>query len=396
MVMGKRSRKAPKRRAKQSRSPTPKDYLQLLNSGRKKKGEREFVFFSSPDVDVEIVERVPTGSLVLDEVTGGGWPVGRISECAAWEGTGKSTLLDQTIAAHQKAGGVAVLVDTESKRQADYVTALGVDMDSLISKPVDTVEDAFRVVSELLDAQEGWVRKGTALPLLIVLDSFGGTPTAAELEGDVDDVLVADAAKVLKRNFRKVMLRVARSRTAFVIANHLYESIGPFGGLRSYGGGAIRYFTSLRLWLSRKAAVRVGTDVVGRVVECKVRKTQVGRPRAPVEAVLVYGRGFDDDYTLYRWGMEHGVSPQHRWVLTKGAWSYLMLPDGSHEAFQRQFLGLREVFEQHPEMRRQMVEQYRGGGRDAEGKEAEEVGDEVEEAQGRGPEADGDAGGDHQ
>jgi recombination protein RecA len=392
MAKAKRSKKGAKRRARKPRPPTPKDYLQALNSGRKKKGEREFAFFASSDIDTEIVERVPTGSLVLDEVTGGGWPVGRISECAAWEGVGKSTLLDQSIAAHQKAGGVAALVDTEQKRQVDYVEALGVDMGALISKPVDTVEDSFRVVNELLDAQEGWVRKGNARPLLIVLDSFGGTPTVAELEGGVDDAHVAGAAKVLKQNFRRVMLRVARSRTAFVVVNHFYESIGPFGGLRSYGGGAIRYFTSLRLWLARKsAALRVGTDVVGHVVECKVRKTQVHRPRAPMEAALVYGRGFDDDYTLYRWGMENGVSPQHRWVLTRGGWSYLMLPDGSHAPFQRQFLGMREAFEQHPKIREQMVAQYRGG-RDGEGKEDGDG--EVEAAPEGGQEADGDAGGD--
>lgn len=336
----------------------------------KSKEEEPFGFLSSdddlPPLDTPIDEFVSTGTLALDKQIGGvrgGWPIGRITEVAAWESVGKSTLLDQSLAQVQRMGGVGALIDSERARDSRYTATLGVDTTKLITKNVTTVEETFAAIDAILDVQEKIAslaarKGGKPPPLLIVWDSVGGTPTKAELEGDADDQHVASAAKAIKRNFRRIAHRIAHLRTALVCANHFYQDIGPFASLKTYGGSGMRYFTSLRLWLTRKSEVKIGTAVLGHIVEAKIRKTRIRASRTPQEVALLYGAGFDNSWTLYEWGKLHGLDDKHRWIVPAGSWDHLMLADGTHESFQRRFLGLGEVLARRPDVYQMLAEAY--------------------------------------
>jgi len=352
---------APKKSAKKDVDEA-KHFLDELRA-LKGKDDEPFGFLSGdddlPPLDTPIAEFISTGALALDKQIGGargGWPVGRITEVAAWESVGKSTLLDQSLAQVQRMGGVGALIDSEKSRDATYTSTLGVDASKLITKNVTTIEETFDAIDRILDVQEKIAtlaarkKGGQPPPLLIVWDSVGGTPTKAELAGDADDQHVADAAKAIKRNFRRIAHRIAHLRTALVVANHFYQDIGPFASLKTYGGSGLRYFTSLRLWLTRKEQVKIGTTVLGHVVEAKIKKTRVRAPRPPQEVALIYGAGFDNSWTLHEWGKQHGLDAKHRWIVESGSWSYVMLPDGSHEAFQRRFMGLGEVLGRRPDV----------------------------------------------
>ena len=345
-------------------------FLEALRGLKKGKDDEPFGFLSSdddlPPRDTPIDEFISTGALAIDKQIGGvhgGWPIGRITEVAAWEGVGKSTLLDQSMAQVQRMGGIGALIDSERARDARYTKTLGVDTERLITKNVVTIEETFDAIEDILSVQEKVAgiaaRSGKKPPpLLIVWDSVGGTPAKAEIEGDSDDKQVAEAAKVIKRNFRRLAHRLAPLRSALVCANHFYTGIGPFASLNTYGGSGMRYFTSLRLWLTRKEAVKVGQNPVGHIVEAKIKKTRVRAARAPTEVGLIYGGGFDNAWTLYEWGKGHGLDDKHRWIVMSGQWSYVMLPDGSHEAFMRGFIGLGEVFKKRPDVYQMMAEAY--------------------------------------
>lgn len=360
-------------RAKKAAPKKPEDDARLFLDALRgiKKDDEPFGFLSGdddlPPLDTPIDEFISTGALALDKQIGGsrgGWPIGRITEVAAWESVGKSTLLDQSLAQVQRMGGVGALIDSERSRDASYTRTLGVDTSKLITKNVTTVEETFEAIDRILDVQEQLAtlaarkKDGKPPPLLIVWDSVGGTPTKAELAGDAGDQHVADAAKAIKRNFRRIAHRIAHLRTALVVANHFYQDIGPFASLKTYGGSGLRYFTSLRLWLTRKSEVKIGTSVLGHVVEAKIRKTRIRAARAPQEVALIYGAGFDNAWSLYEWGKSHGLGEKHRWIVESGTWSYVMLPDGSHEAFQRRFIGLGEVLSRRPEVYRMLASAY--------------------------------------
>src|ERR1700748_2661180 len=84
-------------------------------------------------------EVISTGSIGLDIALGiGGLPKGRIVEIYGPESSGKTTLAIQAIAAAQRMGGIAAIIDAEHAFDKEYAIKLGVDVNNLlISQPDD-------------------------------------------------------------------------------------------------------------------------------------------------------------------------------------------------------------------------------------------------------------------
>jgi protein RecA len=369
----KASKKAPKKAPKPVKEkkptkvvvPTALDYLKDLRS-MKGVSEEDFAFFADPVAWASsVTEWIPTGSLAIDRLIGGGYPVGRAVEIAAWESVGKSTLIDQSIAMAQSLGHVCILIDTEQARDEKYTARLGVDLDKLIVHKAETIEDAFIGIDRALALQEAHFHKLAAKnlkpPVLMVFwDSLGGTPTRAEYKGGADDKHMTEAARNIRMNMRRLSQRIAQTRSVLVIANHFYETMaGGYGAkLKSYGGGGIRYHTSVRIWLSRISVLKAGANIVGHIIEAKLKKTKVNKPRPPAQLGLINGAGIHNAWTLFEWGKSHGVQEGHVWVQQQGQWYYLILPHGGYEVFQRSFLGFAEVLVAKPEVYAQMAAQY--------------------------------------
>lgn len=345
----------------------PQDYLSGLLSLRKPGEPPDYATLEAARFG-DVRERISTGSLALDKLTGGGWPVGRITEIAAWEGVGKSTLLDQAAAQCQRVGGVPVLVDSERGRDIEYTKSLGVDTESLILADADDIEEAYERIDEVIAVQDAKrlelaKRKERPPPLLILWDSLGGTPARAELEGATDDAHVSVAARVHNMNMKRLVGRVALNRVAFVFANHFYKTIGGMGQLVAYGGKAPRYYTSLRLWLTRTGPLKLGSGdnarEVGHTIKATLRKTRVGPPRPPEMLGLVHGAGIDNAYTLFEWGKAHGVTDDHKWVVNRGRFNYLVVP-GREESivFEKSFVGLGAVLAEQPDIYAQFAGAY--------------------------------------
>lgn len=342
---------------------TAENYLEHLRS-IKGVDDEDFAFFGDDIVSSDVREWIPSGSIAIDRLTNGGWPVGRVVEIASWESVGKSTLMDQSIAQCQRIGGVACLIDTEQARDREYTKRLGVDVDSLIVNPAETVEEAFAGIDKMLDVQEKVIgsiaakkQKRDPPLMLIVWDSIGGTPTNAERDGGADEAHVMEAARSIKMNLRRITIRLAKLRAALICTNHFYQTIGPFASLKTYGGSGMRYFPSIRLWLTKKEDLKIGTVRIGHQIEAKLKKTRVSTPRPPAELGLVWGSGIDNSYSLFEWGRSR-KPPSHLWVTQSGNWYYLMLPDGTHEAFQQGFVGFGQVLTKRPEIYEAMAKEF--------------------------------------
>ena len=145
---------------------------------------------------------------------------------------------------------------------------------------------------------------------------------------------------------------MSRLRTAFVFVNHQYESIGgPFKQLISYGGSGVRYHTHVRLKMIRTGYVRIGTEAVGHEIKFDAKKNRVVGVRQPINTALINGCGIDNSFSLFEWGIETEISPGVNWIMKKGNWFFLYAP-GRAEAipFQRKFLGLGDLFQEHPDV----------------------------------------------
>lgn len=361
------SKKTKKAGGKRVRKPSAKTYLERLQT-LTPKGEDPFVLYSDDSDVIPVVDEfVSTGSIAVDRQLGGGWPIGAISELRAWEGVGKSTLADQSLAHMQRVGGISALIDTEKSRDREWTQRLGVDLSKLLLKPCDTLEQAFDAIDAILSVQsavKAELNKGRSKkkreikppPMLIVWDSLGATPTKVEFEGDSDDNHVGVAARRIKQNLRRLTQRLYRLRAGLVIVNHVYQTIGGFGSLVSPGGGGIRYAPHVRIHMSRKQALRIGDTVVGHEIEVKNLKNRIVGNQEPVTAALIYGMGIDNAYTIYEWGKKPDVGPP--WIVQQGQWHWLYPPGEDPIPFQRQYLGLSEILKQRPDIYQRMYQQY--------------------------------------
>jgi RecA/RadA recombinase len=349
----------------QKKAPSAAEYLRRLKATAGS-GPDGYSMFDADDVP-QIKEFLPSGVLAIDKLLGlskGGWPVGGICEVAAWEHVAKSVILDQSIAHCQRIDGIACLLDTEKGRTQAWSRLLGVDASKLIlARQADTLEQAFAEVERIISVQEqiSAAHKGVLPPMLLAWDSLGGMPSKAELEGAPDDHHMAVAAKVIKMNFRRLVQRLAKARIALVFTNHFYNKIGGYGGgLETYGGGGIKYYTHARLWLSKPGQIEIGGEVIGHIVRVRAKKNRVlGERVGPYDTAMVYGAGIDNSYSLHEWGLDAKQQDGAPWIERHGQWFRLRMPGtGELVAYQRKFLGLGEILTARPDVYVAMAAAY--------------------------------------
>lgn len=168
-------------------------------------------------------------------------------------------------------------------------------------------------------------------PIVIGWDSVAGTATEAEMEGDARKQHVATAAKVIRRNLRRLVQLIDDEAIGFVIVNQRYEKIqtGPasFGPKsETYGGGGIKYHTTVRIEATRVGMIhgpgadRKNDAPVGQVVRIKVQKNKMNNPHHTEDYALIYGRGADNAWAIYEDLKKRGI------IRVAGGWSSFVDP----------------------------------------------------------------------
>ena len=129
---------------------------QLAASLNKQFKDTKVAYFldGSDTTPTDIKEFISTGSTLLDLAISnrpnGGIAVGRISELNGLESSGKSLVGAHLLAETQKKGGVAVYIDTETAVSQDFLKVIGVDINSMLYLHLETVEDIFQAVEEIV------------------------------------------------------------------------------------------------------------------------------------------------------------------------------------------------------------------------------------------------------
>ena len=155
------------------------DSLNKLNKG----GEQVAFFLDgSEQTPTDFTDFISTGATMLDIAISnrpnGGIAVGRITELQGLEGSGKSLVSAHILANTQKRGGVGVLIDTETAVNPEFFKAIGLDMSKLLYVQLDTLEDVFDGVTEIIEK----VRKSDKDRLVtIVVDSIAAASTKKEV-----------------------------------------------------------------------------------------------------------------------------------------------------------------------------------------------------------------------
>ena len=261
-----------------------------------------FFLAGDEDAPTNVNEWVSTGCSMLDLAISnrpnGGFPVGRITEITGLEASGKSLLAAHTLAETQKKGGLAVYIDTESASSAEFLTAIGVDLKTMLYVPLETIEEIFETIETIVEG----VRKSDKDRLVtIVVDSIMGASTKIEMSMEYDkDGYATSKSIILSKAMRKVTNWIARERICLIFTNQLRTKLGvSFGDpWTTAGGKAIPFHSSVRLRLKNlgqiKAKINGVEQIVGNKTSVQVVKNRMGPPHRKINYEIYYDSGIDD------------------------------------------------------------------------------------------------------
>jgi|TARA_R110000824_G_scaffold11540_7_gene50448 recombination protein RecA len=259
------------------------DMRKLIN----KKAGQNVAHDLTDENPTEVKQWIPTGSRWLDSIVcrgkRAGIPVGKVTEIAGLESTGKSYMAAQIAANAQKMGIDVIYFDSESAIDPNFLQRAGCDLNSLLYVQAVSVEFVLETIEDLLGNNEN--------QMLFIWDSLALTPSISDVEGDFNpQSSMAVKARILAKGMSKLTVPIADTKSTFLVLNQLKTNIpqGPFARIEAMttpymtpGGKAMHYAYSLRIWLTgRKAKSSFIEDEngfrIGSEVKAKIEKSRFG------------------------------------------------------------------------------------------------------------------------
>jgi len=276
---------------------------------------------------------ISTGSLSLDIALGiGGVPRGRVIEIFGPEASGKTTLALHIIAEAQKNNGIAAFIDAEHALDPNYAKNIGVNTDELIISQPDTGEQALEIAESLV--------RSNAVDV-VVIDSVAALVPKAEIEGNMGDSYMGLQARLMSQALRKLTAIISKSRTTTVFVNQIREKIGIFFGNpeTTPGGRALKFYSTIRMDIRRKATIKKDENNIGITAKVKVVKNKLAPPFKETLFDIIFGKGISKEGDIIDLGVKYNI------LQKSGVWiSYNNIKFGQGRENSKTYL------QEHPEI----------------------------------------------
>lgn len=210
------------------------------------KGQKEVVLdFASSQ---ENWTRIGSGVIEFDDFVGGGFPYGHTSIVWGGPGTGKSTLMYQTVSQAQREGKIVAFLDLEDSFNNERAEQFGVNCAELVIGHYTVAESALDTIVTL--AQEGAVD-------VIILDSIHSMAPKGEVEDkkgkkSLESDTMALLARKMSQFFRMAGTHIYKSNIALILIGQTRTDLGGFIALQKLSGGnALIHNSVLTIYMRR-------------------------------------------------------------------------------------------------------------------------------------------------
>lgn len=263
------------------------------------------------------VKWIPTPSLRINEITGGGFPRGKVSIIAGVEDSGKTSCVLETIALNMKKDPdfMAIWLESEESLSLDTCKMFGIDETRFVIIYLE--KDGAAEVA--LDRLEAALDSGAFD--MAVINSLKCLTPSTEFEAGMGQQTIGVQARMFGKLMRKMVALIAEYDCSLVMTNHLSTEIGKMHGdpLTMTGGRAIRFASMLTLDFRKKSVLdsdpvskddcmKIGVSI--RKNHCKVDRM----PYLKTDYFVKYGVGTERSVEIIELAEKCGV------LTKKGAW----------------------------------------------------------------------------
>lgn len=275
---------------------------------------------------------VDTGSLALNYICSGkfisgGIPGGKLTEIYGPNSSSKSLLGANILFGCQRMNGFSILMDCENSANKEFMSSAShIDLKKILRYTPQSLEDVFAKMYKVIEAirtkknKQGKLIAPSEIPIVIVYDSIGVSPSARELkEVDLPENYTkeqfkkivggneqpGERAKICSREFRKLNTVMEKYNATVVILNQTRDKIGGFAPMgmqpktTAGGGNALPFYASCRLETKTQMKIEKKLSakkkkILGINVKLKNVKNKTHRPFVESENVqLLFDRGIN-------------------------------------------------------------------------------------------------------
>lgn len=288
----------------------------------------------------QVTDWIPTGCTWLDGIICrgkvAGIPVGRITEIAGLESSGKSYMAAQVAANANAKGFSVVYFDSEAAMDFDFLRKAGVDEENFLRVTPTSVEN-------MLETLETILNEGNT-GIVFIWDSLANTPTESDNATSFNPQdSMAMKARILSKAMQKLTIPLNESNSTFLVLNQLKTNIPRPGDhvsamINPYvtpGGKSMQYAASLRIYLTgRKSKASYILDDngfrVGSEVKARIKKSRFGSEGRECFFKILWG---DEVRIQNEESVFEAIRGSDR-LKNAGAWYTLVHTDGTEEKFQ--------------------------------------------------------------
>ena len=256
-----------------------------------------------------------TGLIQLNEIWGGGLPLGKIIELYSLEGVGKTTICLQIAVKLCSDGYKVGYIDAEAALEESFKESVGVtpyeEAGLFVHTTATLVRDVERLTYQLLDY-------GCKLLIIDSLTAVHNYEPQKQNKSDVygsvfDGQSVGSKSRVQAMYLETVKAQLKKREATLILINQMRTNISFHGrvSIEPAGGTAQRFYADIRTGISRKGwIVDEEKRNIGVNLELMCIKNKVCAPFRVVLGNLYFGRGISVLESIIDTLIEKGVIRQ--------------------------------------------------------------------------------------
>lgn len=239
------------------------------------------------------LDHVMSGRYVGEQA---GFPVGRIVEIFAEPSAGKTALATELMISAQRAGGIAIFMDHERSYDSGLAEKYGLDITfpRFIYQKPETFEDSVTWVQKLIVKIRDTKAIPDDAPIVLVFDSLASMVPQSKWDKEAGDQTMNDTtalSRATSSHFPALAQRCEKYNVLCLVLNQLRTKPGVTHGDPAYspGGDAPKFYSSVRLKLSKKKEKDDSTGEVKQVITINAIKNKVFKPFETCQYDLIFG-----------------------------------------------------------------------------------------------------------